>query len=236
MGGTKKDCVLIAYGILEDGSVELLAIDIGNAESNRSWGKFVSGLKTRGLKDPLLVCSDGNPGVINAIDSNFPTSYRQRCLKHRMDNILDTVPVDEQNDIQERLHQIFYGSTSLEQAKGFIKNFKKEFGKRFPTTVERLTEDLDQCLTFFLFPALHWKRIRTSNKLERLNRELRRRLDVIGRHPDESGCLSLIYAVAKKYAAQQRGFSVDDLTKELWVRLRDTKVAMLEQLELDMAA
>lgn len=221
---------------MEDGSLELLAIDMGNAEANRTWGKFVSNLKSRGLRDPLLVCSDGNPSVIGSIESNFPTSYRQRCLKHRMDNILDTVPQDEQKPIRDRLHQIFYGSTSLEQAKGFIKQFQKEFGKRYPTTIERLKEDLDQCLAFFLFPPLHWKRIRTSNKLERLNRELRRRLDVIGRHPDENGCMSLIYAVAKKYASQQRGFSVDDITQRLWLKLRESKIAMLEQLLLDETA
>src|ERR1700678_1930089 len=86
----------LAYAILEDGTMELLAIDIGNAESDRSWGKFVEKLKARGLTDPLLVCSDGNQGVINAIDAHFTTSYRQRCLKHREQNILDAVPKEEQ--------------------------------------------------------------------------------------------------------------------------------------------
>ena len=175
IGGKKKDAVFVAYGIMEDGTLELLAIDMGRAEANRTWGKFVSGLKSRGLRDPLLVCSDGNPSLIGSIESNFPTSYRQRCLKHRMDNILDTVPAEDQAKVYKQLKQIFYGSTSLEQAKSFIKQFKKDFGKRHPTTIERLTEDLDQCLTYFLFPPLHWKRIRTSNKLERLNKELRSR-------------------------------------------------------------
>jgi transposase-like protein len=78
-----KDAVLIAYGITMSGQMELLAIDLGHSESDRSWGKFVSDLKVRGLKDPLMVCSDGNSGLINAIDSNFVTSYRQRCVKHR---------------------------------------------------------------------------------------------------------------------------------------------------------
>jgi len=236
MGGKKKDAVFVAYGIMEDGTLELLAIDLGVSEANRTWGKFVSGLKARGLRDPLLVCSDGNSSVISSIDSNFPTSYRQRCLKHRMDNILDTVPVAEQPAVYKKLKQIFYESTSLEQAKAFIKQFKKDFGKRYPTTIERLTEDLDQCLTYFLFPPLHWKRIRTSNKLERLNKELRRRLDVIGRHPDETGCLALIYGVSIKYAAQQRAFSADDITQRLWIKLKESKVAMLEQLLLDEAA
>ena len=69
-------------------------------------------------------------------------------------------------------------------------------------------------------------------RLDRLNKELRRRLDVVGRHPDEHGCLSLISGVAIKYAAQQKGFSVGDMTQQLWLRLRSSKVAMLERLLL----
>jgi putative transposase len=234
MGGTTKDAVLLAYAILEDGTMELLAIDIGHSESDRSWGKFIERLKARGLADPLLVCSDGNQGVINAIDSHFTTSYRQRCLKHREQNILDAVPKEEQGPVRKALKSIFYGATSLSQAKQFVAAFKKDFQKTYPTAVERLYADLDQCLVFYMFPHHHWKRMRTSNKLERLNRELRRRLDVIGRHPDEDGCLSLIYAVTIKYAANQNGFKVDDLTKKLWTDLREKKIEMLEQLELDL--
>ncbi|MGL1236467.1 transposase, partial [Vibrio parahaemolyticus] len=86
---------------------------------DRSWGKFVESLKIRGLRDPLLVCSDGNKGVINAIDSHFSTSYRQRCLKHREENILDAVPPGDQERVRKLLHPIFYGASSLEQAKSF---------------------------------------------------------------------------------------------------------------------
>lgn len=84
--------------------------------------------------------------------------------------------------------------------------------------------------------ANHWKRIRTSNKLERLNKEIKRRLRVIGCHPDEHGCLSLIYAVSKSYAQQQNGFTVGDLERAIWTRLREKKIEMLTQLELDVWA
>ena len=149
MGGTGKDAVLVAYGILQDGSMELLSVDLGQSESDRSWGKFVENLKARGLRDPLMVCSDGNQGVINAIGSWFPTSYRQRCLKHRFENILDAVPKgDDQERVGKLLHSIFYGATSLEQAKIFAKKFQTAFRKEFPTAVTRLEADLDQCLGF----------------------------------------------------------------------------------------
>lgn len=234
MGGTGKDAVLVAYAILQDGSMELLAVDLGQSESDRSWGNFIGSLKARGLKDPLLVCSDGNAGVINAIESHFTTSYRQRCLKHRSQNILDAVPKEHQDRVWKALLPIFYGASSLEQAKIFVKKFQALFRKEFPAAVSRLEADLDQCLSFYLFPAHHWKRMRTSNKLERLNREIRRRLSVIGRHPDELGCLSLIYAVTKKYAAGQNKFRVGDLERQLWKKLREKKVDMIEQLSLDL--
>jgi len=236
VGGTEKDAVLIAYAIMGDGRMELIAIDLGHSESDRSWGKFVSDLKARGLKDPLLVCSDGNSGIIKAIDSNFLTSYRQRCVKHREANILDAVPKAEQEPVKKALKRIFYGATSLEQAKQFVKNFKKDFSKKYPTAWDRLTTDLDQCLAFYLFPSNHWRRIRTSNKLERMNKEIKRRLKVIGRHPDEHGCLSLIYGVSRKYADQQNNFTVSDMERAIWHRLREKKIEMQSQLELDVWA
>ena len=123
IGGKNKDAIMIAYGILEDGSTELLSIGFSHSESSLSWGRFVNDLKSRGLNDPLIVCSDGNAGLINSIDSNFPTSYRQRCVKHREQNILDAVPKGEQDPVKKILKQIFYGATSLSQAKQFVQIF-----------------------------------------------------------------------------------------------------------------
>ena len=78
--------------------------------------------------------------------------------------------------------------------------------------------------------------MRTSNKLERLNKEIKRRLKVIGRHPDESGCLSLIYAISDKYSKNQYGFKVDDITNSIWKNLKENKILMVEQLMLDLDA
>ena len=117
---------------------------ICRTQPSSSWGKFVENLKLRGLKDPLLTCSDGNQGVIHAIKTHFPTSYRQRCLKHRTENILDAIPKEHQDRVWKLLQPIFYGATSLEQAKQFVKKFQTTFKKEFPTAVARLEEDLDR--------------------------------------------------------------------------------------------
>lgn len=231
---TRKDAVLVAYAVLENGDFELLSIGLGNTESGSVWEKFVADLKLRGLKDPLLTVSDGNQGVIGAIEKYLPTSYRQRCVKHKIDNVLDAIPKEKHDEARPKLNQIFYGSTSLEQAKEALKTFKREYGKIYPSAVARLENDLEQALTFYLFPSAHWKRLRTSNRLERLNLEIRRRLNVIGRHPSEDGCLSLVYGVAERYSVAKRGFKANDLVQALWRRLRNEKLEMLTQLELGL--
>jgi putative transposase len=233
---TAKQAVLLAYGVMEDGSFELLSVGIGHSEADKTWEAFIVGMKNRGLEDPLLVVSDGNGGVIKAIDNYFKTSYRQRCVKHKMDNVLDAIPKEKHGEVLPKLNRIFYGATSLEQAKEALRAFKREYAKIYPSAINRLENDLDQAFTFFLFPASHWKRIRTSNRLERLNKEIKRRLNVIGRHPSEDGCLSLVYGICKRYEVHQRGFKANDIVNALWKRLREQKLEMITQLELALDA
>jgi putative transposase len=228
---TRKDSVLVAYAVMSDGTFELLSVGLGHSESDAVWEGFLADLKNRGLRDPLLSVSDGNHGVIAAIEKCFPTSWRQRCVKHKIDNVLDSIPKEKHDEVRPKLNKIFYGATSLEQAKEAIKAFKREYGKIYPSAVGRLEHDLEQALTFYLFPAGHWKRIRTSNRLERLNLEIRRRLNVIGRHPSEDGCLSLVFQVSRRYAGGKRGFRANDLVQALWKRLREQKQEMITQLE-----
>jgi putative transposase len=231
---TGKQAVLLAYAVCEDGSFELLSVGLGHSESDASWEKFLADLKNRGLADPILAVSDGNHGVIRSIELNFPTAWRQRCVKHKLDNVLDVIPREKHDEVRPKLNRIFYGATSLEQAKEALARFKREYAKIYPSAISRLEGDLDQALTFYLFPSSHWKRIRTSNRLERLNREIRRRLDVIGRHPSEDGCLSLVYATCTRYAYGKKSFKADDLVQALWRRLRTAKREMITQLSLDL--
>lgn len=232
---SRKQAVLVAYATLECGKFETLSIGLGNEESSDVWEKFVADLKARGLQDPILSISDGNRGLIDAIDKYFPTSYRQRCVKHKIDNVLDVIPKEKHAEVRPKLSKIFFGSTSLEQAKTATAAFVREYRKIYPTAVSRLQNDLEQALTFYLFPTAHWRRIRTSNKLERLNLEIRRRLNVIGRHPSEEGCLALVYQTAKRHADRQQSFGTGDLVKKLWERLRTQKVEMITQLDLPLA-
>ncbi len=234
VGSTAKDSVMIAYAVLEDGSFETLAIAARNSESNNAWGTFLYDLKARGLKDPLLVVSDGNHGVITAIENHFPAAWRQRCVRHKVENVLECVPAEDEKNVREDLDKIFYGATSLEQAKLAVAEFKRRYRNVYPTAIECLERDLSSCLTFYMFPQAHWRRIRTSNRLERMNLEIRRRLKTIGRHPFEEGCLALVYRICTRHAEGKKGFSATDLVRALWSRLRDKKLEMITQLELGL--
>jgi len=236
IGGTEKDCVLIAYAVLENGEFETLSIGLGNTESTKTWEGFIVDLKKRGLIDPLLCISDGNMGLCSMIDKYFPTTYRQRCVKHKMENVLAQIPKEKHREVLPKLNRIFYGATSLEQAKQALKDFKREYGKIYPSAIARLEDELEESLVFYLFPTNHWKRIRTSNRLERMNKEIRRRLRVIGRHPSESGCLSLVFQICKRYQENKNAFRTNDLVVALWKRLKNEKIEMITQLELDLKA
>jgi len=187
--------------------------------------------------DPLLTVSDGNDGVIHSIETHLPTSYRQRCVKHKMENILECVPKEHHPEVKKYLDRIFIGATSLEQAKLAVEDFRLRFKNTFPSAVECLSRDLAQCLTYFVFPISHWKKIRTSNRLERLNGEIKRRLKVIGRHPSETGCLALILQVCLKYTSdRKRGVGISELITAMWQKNRERQNEMVIQLELDLKA
>lgn len=236
LGGNSLDSVMIAYGVLEDGTFETIAMATKNGESNVCWEGFIVDLIRRGLQQPLLAISDGNQPLITMIEKYLPESWRQRCVRHKTENILESIPKEDHEKARQDINRIFYGATSLEQAKLAVEDFKRKYRKVFPSAVECLERDLSQCLTFYYFPNSHWKRIRTSNQLERLNLEIRRRINSIGRHPSEEGCLTLIYFVATRYTENTHPFKADDLVRNLWQKLREKKKEMITQLEFDLKA
>ncbi len=233
LGGSCLDSVMVAYGVLEDGGFETISIATKNGESNACWEGLIADLIHRGLPQPLLAISDGNLPLITMIEKYLPESWRQRCVRHKTENILENVPKENQEKVREDINEIFYGATFLEQAKIAVDDFERKYRKQFPSAVECLERDLAQCLTFYYFPLTHWKRIRTSNQLERLNLEIRRRINAIGRHPSEEGCLTLIYFVATRYTENTHHFKVDDLIRNLWQKLKQRKIEMITQLEFD---
>jgi putative transposase len=192
-GTDEKEGVLSAYALLEDGRPVLLHLDLGPRESYDAWLSFLQDLAARGLRDPLLVILDGAGGLLKAVKRVWPRAYRQRCQVHKMRNILAKLPRLMQAKMKGLVQQVFLAPTytaAVKRGRDLIAKFKD----RYPAAMECLERDLEECVTYLRFPEAHHRRIRTTNRLERLNGEGRRRTKVIPRFPTERSCLTLLYA------------------------------------------
>jgi transposase-like protein len=215
--GQGKEAVLVAHGITREGKRVVLHISLGGKESTESWKGVLHDLDGRGLRRPLLIISDGNPGLLRAIADVWPTAARQRCIVHRAWNVLGRVPKKRQEEVEKALHRIFYAA-SLEDAQEEAQRFVVRYGREFPTAVEVLGAHLQESLTFYRFPERHWKFIRTSNVLERSFREVKRRTNVIGRFPTEMAALSVVFGVLEEERLKWKG-----------VRMKEEDIAWIEE-------
>jgi len=192
-----KEAILVAHGITREGNRVVLHLSLGARESTESWKGLLNDLRGRGLKPPQLVISDGNPGLLRAIGDIWPGVPRQRCIIHRIWNILARVPKKRQEEIKKSLNPIFYAAC-LEDAKEAARHFISRYAKELPSATEVLTDKLEECLTFYRFPERHWKHIRTSNVLERSFKEVKRRTRVVGRFPTETSALMMVFGVLEE--------------------------------------
>jgi len=229
-GTSEKEAVLVAHGYRKDGSRVVLGITFGGRESTSSWSDLLHNLEKRGLRQPILVISDGNPGLIAALKDIWPDLPRQRCIKHRMKNILDKVPKSVREEVRKALNAIWYAEdekAALDKAREFV----NQYGKKYEAATECLVECLADCLTFFRFPEKYWRHIRTSNLLERTFREVRRRTKVIGRFPTETSALVVIYGVLTLDSPKWRGI---DLDAEAIIKIEDVSKKLRENpIQLD---
>jgi len=189
--------ILAVIGIDEEGYREVLAFTVGERENQKAWEDLLQDLKDRGVASVDLWITDGNKAMTNAIDIKFSASKRQRCIKHKMENVLGYIPEKQQESVNPELKAIFY-QTSHEKAVQEAAAFVAKYEKTYPTAVECLQRDLDYCLTFYSFPQKHWKYIRTSNIIERLFGEVKKRSHkMAAAFRNEDSCLLMFYAVIR---------------------------------------
>lgn len=222
-GGTgEKEAVLVATAYLEDGERVLISVELGNRESYNSWKMFIEDMRRRGLSDPLLIITDGSPGLLRAVEEIFPGVDAQRCTKHKMENILEKVLKEDQKEVRDDLRKIFYAPT-IEHAREGVSIFEKKW-KKYISAVECLLKDIDACLTYYKFPYIHWKRIRTTNAIERGFREVRQRVRVIGRFQNEDRALALVYWKIRDAHERWNGLSMTDEAKEIIRAIKSSKM------------
>jgi len=203
-GTREKEGILCAYAILENGKKVLLHLALGSRESYDAWLSFLHDIVARGLRVPVLIISDGQPGLKKALKEVFPRVRRQRCLVHKMRNILAKVPRSMQKDMKKLVKQVFEAPSHEEGAKR-AQALIRRFGERYPSAMACLAEDLEACLEHLHFPEIHRRRIRTTNLLERLLEEGKRRTKVIPRFPGEAACLRLVYATLLRASESWHG-------------------------------
>lgn len=223
-GTREKEAVLVAWAFLEDGSRELLDVSLGNQESYNAWKGFLEEMVSRGLNAPLLTAIDGCPGLIKAVSEVLPDSDIQRCTKHRTENVLDKVLKEDRDKVKESIRKIFYAST-YEHAKEAVEIFKKSWGSKYKSALECLLEDIELCLTYYKYPYRHWKRIRTTNAVERSFREVRSRTRGIGRFKDEQKALTMVYWQMKEL----KWYGVD-MTEEARAILKGIKALKIKKI------
>jgi transposase-like protein len=203
----EKQPVLIAYGILWDGRKVLLHVGVGDRESYEACLGFLRDMTERGLRAPLLYCSDDCPGLRKALKAVWPRSLPQKCQAHKLRNILAKLPRGVQSEIKKQLHAVFYAKdyeTGLKKGRALVEAYED----RYPQAMECLAKSLEECLTCLKLPEAHRRRVRTTNGLERLIEEARRRTKVQGALGGEQAGLSLIYAVTVDVAKRWRGIRI----------------------------
>jgi putative transposase len=211
--GARAEPVLVAYGITSTGRPVFLGLAPAASEGHDPWADFLGDLVGRGLRAPVLVITDGAPGLLSAVEQAFPAALGQRCLIHRLRNLLAKVPTGAQAEVKAAYWAIFDdiqtppGQGSVDQARRRAQAFAARYEHVYPAAVACLTSTLDELTVHLRFPREHWQRIRHTNLLERTFGETRRRTKVIGRLPGERSCLMLVWAVLDRASKGWRGLT-----------------------------
>lgn len=200
----KAIAVLCAYGMTWEGRKVLLHLAVGDKESTACWEAFLEDMKARGLEEPLLCVIDGNTGLRKAVRRKFAGALVQRCQVHKMRNIVNKLPHVARPTLKKLIYKAFTARSYKEgmaQARTIITEYKESF----PAAIKCLEQDLEETLAALKFPFVHRMRIRTTNLLERLFGEGRRRTKIIPRFNSEASGLSLVFAVLVDASEGWRG-------------------------------
>lgn len=207
---------VIATGVNADGHREVLGVDVFTTEDGAGWMAFLRGLVARGLSGVALVISDAHEGLKNAIASVLPGACWQRCRTHAMKNLLTRVPKAAQAMVATLVRTVF-AQSDPDQVRAQFARVVDQLEAQFPAAAELLTEAEADLLAFATFPVEHWRQIWSNNTQERLNREVRRRTDVVGIFPNRAALIRLAGAVLAEqndeWAVARRYMSTESLTK-----------------------
>jgi putative transposase len=206
--------VLIVYGVREDGYREILGVEVADTESEATYHELFRSLKERGLRGVQLVVSDDHPGLEAAIARHFQGASWQRCQFHYAKNLLKMVGTKRRAELAEGLREVFACPTR-ETALKVAGELAARWRGSHPKVAEHIEEHVEECLACLAFPASHQKRIRTTNGLERLNQEIKRRTRVVRIFPNREACLRLVTALvveqSEEWVSGRRYLNMEEL-------------------------
>jgi transposase-like protein len=193
-GRVARKCVVIAHAVHESGRREIIGLDVGEAETEAFWRDFLRSLVQRGLVGVQLAISDAHPGLKNALAQVLGAPW-QRCTVHFLRDLRGHVR-REQHDMLGALIRSVFNASSLAEARERLGEAISQLERRLPKIAAMLAEAEDDVLAFYAFPAEHWPKLRSTNPLERFNREIGRRTDVVGIFPDDRSLIRLVSMLA----------------------------------------
>jgi putative transposase len=222
-GIVSSQAVLIAIGIDWDGRRQILAVEIANRESRSAWKDFLLTLRKRGLHGVELVVADDHAGLRAAIREVLTEAAFQRCYVHFLRNALDHLPRKADDDCLQELRWL-YDRRSVEEARRDLAAWIVKWGARYQKLVAWVEETIDETLTFYRLPRQHHKHLKSTNMLERLNEEIRRRTYVVRIFPNSDACRRLIRALAvethENWLEAHRYLNMNDLKEHKKIQLR----------------
>jgi putative transposase len=215
-GSIDKEPVLVAIGVTETGHRTVLGLQAGDKESATNWRELFKDLKQRGLDGSKIVLGimDGLAGLEKVFKEEFAGAKVQRCQVHVARNVLAKTPKKLKKTIADEIRSIFYASTK-QKAMAFFEQFKQRYEKELPSAVKCLETSLDSCLTYLQFPQEEWICLRTTNVIERVNKEFKRRTKPMEIVAGERSCYTLLTFVCLKMELRWRSKSIGKVANNL---------------------
>jgi putative transposase len=217
--------VLVAIGVDWEGRRQVLGVELANRESSSSWKEFLLRLKSRGLRGVLYVVSDDHPGLKSAIAQVLPEALWQRCYVHFLRNALDYLPRRKADDDCLTELRWFYERRNVEEARRDLTAWLAKWQGKYPKLCEWVENNIEETFTFYRLPKEHHKHLKSTNVLERLNQELKRRTQVIRIFPNEASALRLLRALAVEihegWLESPRYLNMEALREQRKIELRD---------------
>jgi putative transposase len=230
LGQDERLCCLVMVGARLDGKKELVAVRDGYRESEESWAQLLRDLKKRGVRSPVLAVGDGALGFWGALRDVFPETRSQRDWVHKTANVLDALPKSVHRRAKKAIKEITEAENKAE-AKKAIKGLVKEFGVKWPKAVEKVTNDEEALLSYYDYPAEHWRHLRTTNPIESPFATVRARTDITKGPGNRQAGVAMIYKLLEAAEGRWRRLNGYRLVPQVRAGARFVNGELVERSE-----